>query len=66
MHNSCAGSGVQLLLAAQTDIICCDGTSPGLHWKVTAVPSGELMKSPRDPRGGGVGGPQPTMCIRYK
>ena len=60
LHTSSAGSGVQFPLAAHTDIICCDGTSPGLHWKVTSSPSCELVRSPRDPRGGGVGGPQPT------
>ena len=31
MHVKLAGSGVQFLLAAQTDIICADGTNPGLH-----------------------------------
>ena len=62
-HTNSAGSGLQLSKTVQTDIICCDGTSPGLQWKVTTVPSCELVRSPRDPRGGGVGGPQPTIHI---
>ena len=33
MHVKMAGSGVQLPLAAQTDIICTDGENPGLHGK---------------------------------
>ena len=31
MHVKLAGSGVQFPLAAQIDIICCDGANPGLH-----------------------------------
>ena len=65
MHISSAGSGAHLPLAVHTDIICCDGTNSGLHWKVSSAPSCELVRSPREPRGGGVGGPQPTKRSMY-
>ena len=36
MHTSSAGSGDQRPSATQSDVLCCDGANPGLHWKTTA------------------------------
>ena len=64
MQTSSAGSGVQLPLAAQTDIICCDGASPGLHWKNICEPSNVLTDTITKPFIGEEGSPQSAGMSR--